>query len=117
MASKWIDNTEYFGPDRRRRPAKKWNDRRRYDEATDLPPLGALLRRLRVHMISLTPETCGYALQMLSAAISEANRQRYRQCSTALAAADAAIRQYGASAASKADALLVEAMDHAGAGR
>jgi uncharacterized membrane protein len=117
MATKWIDNTEYFGPDRRRRPAKKWNDRRRHNEATELPPLGALLRRLRVQMISLTPEGCGHALQMLSGAISEANRQGFRQCVAALQNADAAIRQHGPRAAAQADALLVEAMDHAGSGR
>lgn len=117
MASKWIDNTEYFGPDRRRRPAKKWNDRRRHDEAAELPPLGALLRRLRVQMVSLTPEGCPHALQLLSGALSEANRQGFRQCVAALQSADAAIRQYGPGAAARADALLVEAMGHAAGGR
>jgi len=117
MATKWVDNTEYFGPDRRRRSAKRWNDRRRLDESADLPPLGALLRRLRVQMVSLTPESCGHALQMLSGAISEANRQNFRHCVAALQAADSIIRQNGASGAARADALIVEAMDHAGAGR
>ncbi len=117
MATKWIDNTEYFGPDRRRRPAKKWNDRRRHDEATELPPLGALLRRLRVQMVSLTPSGCALVLQMLSGAISEANRQGFRHCVASLQAADSAIRTHGARAAAQADALLVEAMDHAGSGR
>jgi len=117
MTTKWIDNTEYFGPDRRRRSAKRWGDRRRHNEATELPPLGALLRRLRVQMVGLTPSQCGHVLQMLNGAIGEANRQGLRRCANALLAADAAIRQSGSSAAAIADAHLVEAMDHAAGGR
>jgi len=113
MTSKWVDNTEYFGPDRRRRSAKRWGDRRHYDETVPLPPLGALLRRLRVQMVSLTPDQCAHALQMLNGAIGEANRQGLRRCAASLLAADAAIRQSGARGSAIADAHLVEAMDHA----
>jgi hypothetical protein len=117
MATKWIDSTEYFGPDRRRRPAKRWNDRRRFNEAADIPPLGALLRRLRVQMVSLTPEGCSLVLQMLGGAISEANRQGLPECAAALYAADAALRKSGVSAAAKADGLLLQAMAAVGDGR
>lgn len=118
MASKWVDNTDYFGPDRRRRSGSKlWNERRRLDEAGDLPPLGAMLRRLRVQMIGLRPEGVAHALQLLSGAIAEANRQGFRQCVASLFAADRALRQNGPSGAVAADAHLLQAMDHAGAHR
>lgn len=115
MPSKWVDKTDYFGPDRRRRTGpKRWSERRRHDEARDLPPLGALLRRLRVQMSGLaTAEERRHALQIMSAAISEAQRQGLRACAGALQEADRALRQGGASAASFADEKVVEAMNAA----
>lgn len=118
MANKWVDNTDYFGPDRRRRSGSKlWNERRRLDESGELPPLGAMLRRLRVQMVSLQPDAVAHALQLFSGAIAEANRQGFRQCAASLYEADGALRQGGASAAPVADAHLIDAMDHAGARR
>lgn len=113
--TKWVDNGEYFGPDRRQRSRSKlFNERRRRDETGELPPLGALLRRLRVQMVSLTPETCPHALRLLAGAISEANRLDYRQCLAALYNADRVLRANGASAATAADTHLLTAMEHAG---
>lgn len=119
MANKWVDNTEYFGPDRRRRPAsKRWGERRRDDEAGQIPPLGALLRRLRVQMLGITRNDDHIrALQLLNGAISEASRLGYRQCATALQAADRALREHGPKGVTIADTKILEAMDHAGGAR
>lgn len=115
MPTKWVDKPEYFGPDRRRRSGpKRWIERRRHDETQDLPPLGALLRRLRVQMSGLaTPEALRHALQIMSAAIAEARRQELPNCVSALQDADRALRQRGASAALIADEKLVDAMNAA----
>ncbi|MBY0563590.1 MAG: hypothetical protein K2P58_05310 [Hyphomonadaceae bacterium] len=113
MPNKWVDKPDYFGPDRRRRPGpKRWSERRRHNESQDLPPLGALLRRLRVQMSGLrTPDERRHALQLLSAAIGEAQRQGLRDCVGALQDADKVLRQGGQSAASLADGKLVDAMN------
>jgi hypothetical protein len=113
MSPKWVDNNDYFGPDRRRRPGpKRWSDRRRHNETQELPPLGALLRRLRVQMTGLrTPEDHRHALQLLNAAIGEAQRQGLMQCARALQDADRMLRSIGPSASAKADELIVEAMN------
>jgi hypothetical protein len=117
MANKWVDKREYFGPDRRRRgPSKRWGDRRRDDEAGELPPLGALLRRLRVQMLGLSTAADQHrALQLLSAAIGEANRRGFRHCGAALQAAESLLRAGGDSSA--IEAKIAAALDHAGAGR
>lgn len=119
MVNKWVDNAEYFGPDRRRRPAtKRWGERRRDDEAGQIPPLGALLRRLRVQMLGITGKDDHVrALQLLNGAISEASRLGYRQCAAALQAADRALREHGSKGVNTADAKILEAMDHAGSAR
>ena len=119
MAAKWVDNTDYFGPDRRRRPgSKRWGDRRHDNEAGDLPPLGALLRRLRVQMLSANPDDRRRALQLLTGAIAEANRLGYRRCSAALQNVDRILRQPGdARALAAAEAELGEALSHASAQR
>jgi hypothetical protein len=54
-------------------------------------------------------------LQLLSAAIGEANRRGFRHCSTALQAADSLLRAGGDNSA--IEAKIAEALDHAGAGR
>ena len=115
MAGKWVDNTEYFGPDRRRRPGKRLMDRRRYDEAGELPPAGALPRRLRVRLGGATAEARRHAIEMLKGAIYEASRLGWRETAAALQAADHLLRSGATPAA--IDAKIVEAMDHAGANR
>jgi hypothetical protein len=120
MRGKWVDLLDYFGPDRRRRPgSKRWGDRRRDDEAGELPPLGALLRRVRVQMHSAHADDRRRALQLLNAAIDEAQRLGYRGCSEALQGVDRILRQRGdaAALAAAAEGQLVEAMDHAAAQR
>lgn len=118
MAPRWVDNTNYFGPDRRRKPNKRWNDRRRYDEAGEPPPIGALLRRLRVRVAGPTAEDRRHALEMVKAAISEASRLGWGRCAAALISVDELLRTGGArDVVNEADALIVEALEHAGAGR
>lgn len=113
--AKWVDNGEYFGFDRRQRSRSKlFNERRHQDEGGELPPLGALLRRVRVQMVTLTPDACPHALRLLAGAISEANRLGYKQCVASLHEADRALRESGSSAAMTADAHLLKAMEHAG---
>jgi len=75
---KWVDNEVYFGPDRRQRDGgKRWGDRRRMNDATDPPPLGAVLRRLRIMLTDLgDPAKRQRAQQMVSLAILDANRLR-----------------------------------------
>ena len=113
--SKWVDNREYFGPDRRQRSRSKlFNERRKHDDTGDLPPLGALLRRLRVQLLDLKPEGCANVFRLLAGAISEANRLGYRRCSAELIAADRVLREAGVSGAPQADTHLINAMDSAG---
>lgn len=118
MASRWVDNTSYFGPDRRRKPSKRWNDRRRQDEAGDPPSLGALLRRLRVRVAGPSPDDRRHALEMLKAAIGECSRRNWPQCAATLMRVDELLRTDGSrQAVAAADTLIIEALEHAGAGR
>jgi hypothetical protein len=118
MPSRWVDNTNYFGPDRRRKPAKRWNDRRRQDEAGEPPPVGALLRRLRVRIAGPSAEDRRHALEMVKAAISECSRLGWYRCAATLVRVDDLIRgDGGREAVARADVLIVEALEHAGAGR
>jgi hypothetical protein len=118
MPTRWVDNGDYFGPDRRRKPAKRWNDRRRLDEAGEPPPLGALLRRLRVRVAGPSAEDRRHALEMLKAAISEATRRGWRECAATLVNVDQLLRtRSGRDTIADADSLIVQAMDYAGAGR
>jgi hypothetical protein len=117
MATKWVDNGDYFGPDRRRRPGKRLLDRRRHDEAGQPPSVGALLRRLRVRIGGSSADDRHHALEMVKAAIDQAHRLGWQRCAEALIAADEALRIGGADAAHVADAHVVQALDHAGSGR
>jgi hypothetical protein len=118
MPTRWVDIGSYFGPDRRRKPAKRWNDRRRLDEAGEPPPLGALLRRLRVRVAGPSPDDRRHALEMLKAAIGEAGRRGWRQCAATLSNVDQLVRTTATrEALATADTLIIEAMDHAAAGR
>lgn len=115
MASKWIDIADYFGPDRRRRARRA--DRRRDDDVGAPAPMGVLLRRLRVQMLGLAnPAGRRMALQLLNAAIGEADRLDLRDCSAALQAAQRIIRA-GGDCGPAADAKIAEAMGHACARR
>jgi hypothetical protein len=110
MADKWVDGDKYFGPDRRRRGGqKRWQDRRHLDEAGEPPPLGAMLRRLRVHMLGLeTPEDRGLTLQLLMAAIADAERRRLLRCADALKRAEHGLRS--GAPVSVIEAAITEAM-------
>jgi hypothetical protein len=44
----WIDDGDYFGPDRREKRRLHLFDRRRLDSAHEPPSLGALLRKLQI---------------------------------------------------------------------
>lgn len=113
--SKWVDNTEYVGPDRRQRGRSKLiGERRKHDDTGEVPPLGALLRRLRVQMVSFRPESAENVLGLIAGAIGEANRLGYRQCAGELISADRILRTSGASGAGQADAHIINAMDYAG---
>jgi hypothetical protein len=94
MRDKWVDLNDYFGPDRRRRTGKKpWRDRRHHDEATKPPALGALLRRLRVQLMDVNgPDHRRRALQLLDAALAEAQRQQAFEVLNLLRRAQTALR-------------------------
>jgi hypothetical protein len=117
MMSKWVDNRGYFGPDRRRRPAKRLLDRRKFDESGQAPPVSALLRRIRVRIAGPSDDDHRHALDMLKAAIAEANGLGWRQCAAALNEADHALRTHGRKGGEIADACVVRALEHAGANR
>jgi hypothetical protein len=114
MSNRWVDISSYFGPDRRRKPSKRWNDRRRHDEAGEPPSLAALLRRLRVRVAGSSAEDRRHALEMFKAAIAEATRLGWRECAAALMSADKLVRtQTGRDVGPAADALIVEALERA----
>jgi hypothetical protein len=114
MSDKWVDTTSYFGPDRRRRGGRRLLDRRSLDEAGELPPLGHMLRRLRVLMTNArSPDEQARLMQLLMAALREAERLHYHQCADSLKQADRILRLGGTTAPAEADARVVEALDHA----
>ena len=113
MHEKWVDTHGYFGPDRRRRTGKKpWKDRRTLEEAGQLPSLGQMLRRLRVQAMDLSaPDDRRHMLQILTAAISEAERQQCFRCADTLKQADRLLRLSGSADMAALDGLLTEAMN------
>lgn len=96
MKRKWVDNEVYFGPDRRKGgPGKRWGDRRSYDDACEPPPLGIVLRRLRVQLSFATSDDRRRIYDLARFAASEAERQHLTACAdhlrkalTAIAAGD-----------------------------
>lgn len=86
MNRKWVDNEVYFGPDRRTRGgSKRWGDRRAYNDASDPPPLGAVLRRLRLRLSGEpTPDNRHHAMQLLNLAISHSEQLRIPRCAETL---------------------------------
>ena len=118
MRDKWVDNPDYIGPDRRLRSGqKRWNDRRRHDEAGQPPALAAMLRRIRVQLMNMpTPDDRRRAHQMINAAVKDAERLQYYRCADVLKRLDADLRNIRSANASSLDALMNEALDHAGTG-
>lgn len=87
MNRKWVDNEVYFGPDRRKGGlGKRWGDRRYFDDAADQPPpLGAVLRRLRVHLSDIvTADDRRRTYDLARFAASEAERQHLPLCADPL---------------------------------
>lgn len=82
MNRKWVDNEVYFGPDRRKGgPGKRWGDRRSYNDASEPPPLGAVMRRLRVQLNTITsPDDRRRVYDLARFAASEAERQHLAAC-------------------------------------
>lgn len=114
MAGKWVDNEVYFGPDRRKRDGpKRWQDRRRLNEAADPPSPGALLRRIRVLLLDKDPQTRQRALLLARLALTEAEKLRWLECADKIKEAQ---QHINSGAISKADDVLVEALTHASNG-
>lgn len=82
MNRKWVDNEVYFGPDRRKVSVnKRWGERRFYDDAGEAPPLGAVMRRLRVQLNGIsTAEERRRVYDLARFAASEAERQHIPAC-------------------------------------
>lgn len=118
MRNKWVDNSDYFGPDRRLRSGpKRWNDRRKFDEAGQPPALAAMLRRVRVQLMNMpTPDDRRRAHQMINASVKEAERLQYYRCADALKRLDSDLRNIRGANASALDALIDQALEHASSG-
>lgn len=108
MNRKWVDNEVYFGPNRRKRGlGKRWGDRRTFDDAAEPPTLGAVLRRLRVHLSDIaTAEGHRHAYDLASFAVSEAERQQMPDCAAPLREALELMAQDDVAGA---DALVMQA--------
>jgi hypothetical protein len=105
--AKWVDNEVYFGPDRRKRPLKRWGERRRVNDAGEPPPLGAVLRRLRVLMLDQSPTARLRAQQLARLAQTEAEKLRWLDCADEIKAAALLMNKGDVGAA---DARLVAAL-------
>lgn len=108
MPSKWIDNSDYVGLDRRRVSERRlFKERRKFDESGETPSLPSMIRRLRVQLLGLnTPQDKAHMLQLARAAISQAQAQRK------LGAADLIKEAAGLVHASRAtDPKFIETVD------
>ena len=94
MNRKWVDNEVYFGPDRRKGGlGKRWGDRRSYDDAGEPPPLGAVMRRLRVQLNgALSGDDRRRDYELARFAASEAERQHLTACADHLRTVLEAVR-------------------------
>ena len=94
MSRKWVDNEVYFGPDRRKGGlGKRWGDKRSYDDAGDPPPLGAVMRRLRVQLNGVvSSDDRRRVFDLARFAASEAERQHLAACADCLRAVLDAIK-------------------------
>ena len=108
MNRNWVDNEVYFGPNRRKAGlGKRWGDRRSFDDAGEAPPLGAVLRRLRVHLSNIrTREEQRRAYELARFAATEAERQRMPACADPLREVLTLITS---GAYARADALVMQA--------
>lgn len=86
MNRKWVDNEVYFGPDRRKGGlGKRWGDKRSYDDAGEPPPLGAVMRRLRVQLNGVaSADDRRRVYELARFAASEAERQHMPECADSL---------------------------------
>lgn len=93
MNRKWVDNEVYFGPDRRKSGlGKRWGDRRSFNDAGEPPPLGAVMRRLRIQLNGITsPDDRRRVYELARFAASEAERQHISECADHLRAVLTAI--------------------------
>ncbi|MEZ5959333.1 MAG: hypothetical protein R3C30_02750 [Hyphomonadaceae bacterium] len=82
MTRRWVDNEVYFGPDRRKGGlGKRWGDKRSYNDAGEPPPLGAVLRRLRVQLNGVSSaDDRRRVYELARFATSEAERQQLHEC-------------------------------------
>lgn len=82
MNRRWVDNEVYFGPDRRKGGlGKRWGDKRSYDDAGEPPPLGAVLRRLRVQLNGVaSSDERRRVYELARFAAAEAERQHLPEC-------------------------------------
>lgn len=120
MNKKWVDNEVYFGPDRRKREGgKRWGDRRHVNDViNEPPPLGALLRRLRVMVTDADdPYRRGRMLQILGLAIAEADQMHLRACSDRLLEVRRLVSTNAKGTRVQVDQLLTEAITIAQAPR
>jgi hypothetical protein len=116
MRIKWVDIANYIGPDRRKKRSARWSDRREDDLAGDQPPLGTLLRRMRVHVLRLEiGEDRGNALSLIAAGIAQAEAHGYAKCAAALKQAEQILR--ADAPPEDAAKLIDDATDHATAER
>lgn len=115
MTGKWVDNEVYFGPNRRRRGAsKRWGERRHFDDAGEPPPLGAVLRRLRVLLMDMRgPQDRQRAIQLASLATTEAETLHLMECADLIKSAAQLVL---ANDIAGADAHIVEAQSLASTG-
>jgi|SRR5690606_26386081 len=104
MNRKWVDNEIYFGPDRRRAPGrtKLLGERRQLNDADAPPPLGALLRRLRVMMVTFAEQDRPRALQFAHLAIGQARALGKPRCAAVLGEAARLIAEGDARGADEA---------------
>ena len=116
MASKWIDNPDYVGQDRRRSSERRlFRERRKFDESGDQPSLLSMIRRLRVQLLGLTTSNDKTHLMQLSrAAINQALAQRKIGAADLIKEAAAmvqAARTMDSNLVQAADAKLIRALD------
>lgn len=86
MDRKWVDNEVYFGADRRTRGlGKRWGDKRTFDDAGNPPPLGAVLRRLRVYLSDVAAaQERAFVVDLAQFAVDQAERKHLPTCAAPL---------------------------------
>ncbi|MDX2276063.1 MAG: hypothetical protein NW206_11495 [Hyphomonadaceae bacterium] len=118
MRSKWIDNSDYIGPDRRRITERRlFKERRKFDETGEPPSLPSMIRRLRVQLLGLhTPHDKTHMMQLARAAILQAQTQRKIATADLIKEAASLVhsaRHIDPALAQLVDAKLIDALDKA----